>query len=215
MTHHVPASLLFDYATGALPEGPALAVSTHLSYCGECLAALGRLEAVGGAVLQSLEPAAVDSELLSRALARLDEHGADEHRTEPEDAADGSLPPVLRPYLATTLAEARWRFVAPHVRAARLVLTGTAHRASLLRVPAGRTVPRHTHRGVEYTVVLSGGFTDRGQAYRRGDFCAADPPVEHRPVAMDDGECLCLSVLDAPVRPTGRIGRLIAPFLPR
>jgi len=213
MTHHVPSSLLFDYATGALAEGPALAVSTHLSYCGKCLAALERLEEVGGAVLQSLEPATVESELLSRTLARLDEHGTDERRAEPEDAGEGTLPPVLRPHLGTTLARARWRFAAPHVREARLTLAGPSHRARLLRVPAGRKVPRHTHRGVEYTVVLSGGFTDRGEVYRRGDFCMADPSVEHRPVAMDDAECLCLSVLDAPVLPTGRIGRLIAPFL--
>ncbi|MGE0093284.1 MAG: ChrR family anti-sigma-E factor [Alphaproteobacteria bacterium] len=213
MTHHVPSSLLFDYATGALAEGPALAVSTHLSYCGECLAALERLEEVGAAVLQSLEPATVESELLSRTLARLDEQGTDERRAEPEDAGEGTLPPVLRPHLGTTLARASWRFAAPHVREARLTLADTSHRASLLRVPAGRPVPHHTHRGVEYTVVLSGGFTDQGEAYRRGDFCATDPSVEHRPVAMDDAECLCLIVLDAPVMPTGRIGRLIAPFL--
>lgn len=213
MTHHVPTALLFDYATGALSEGPALAVSTHLSYCGGCFAALGRLEEVGGAVLQSLEPAAVDSELLSRTLARLDEHGADERAVELDGETRGLLPPVLRPYLATTLEGARWRFAARHVREARLPLADPSHRASLMRVAAGRPVPRHTHRGVEYTVVLSGGFTDRGQAYRMGDFCVADPSVEHRPVAMDDAECLCLAVLDAPVLPTGRIGRLIAPFL--
>lgn len=211
--HHVPSSLLFDYATGALSEGPALAVSTHLSYCGDCLAALGRLEEIGGVVLQSLAPAAVDSELLSRTLARLDEQGANERKPEPEDAANGTLPPVLRAHLGIGLKDARWRFAAPHVREARLTLGSPSHRASLLRVPAGRNVPRHTHRGVEYTVVLSGGFIDRGQAYRKGDFCAADPSVEHRPVAMDDAECLCLIVLDAPVLPMGRIGRLIAPFL--
>lgn len=213
MTHHVPSSLLFDYATGALPEGPALAVATHLSYCGECHAALTRLEEVGGAVLQTLEPATVDPELLTRTLTRLDEGDTDTRTAEPEGETRGLLPPVLRPYLATTLNGVRWRFAARHVRETRLPLTDTSHRASLLRVAAGRPVPQHTHRGVEYTVVLSGGFTDRGQAYRMGDFCVADPSVEHRPVAMADAECLCLAVLDAPVLPTGRIGRLIAPFL--
>ena len=213
MTHHVPTPLLFDFATGALPEGPALAVTTHLSYCGECHAALLRLEEVGGALLQTLEPAAVDSDLLSHTLARLDESDMDASVAEPEGETRGLLPPVLRPYLATTLNGARWRFAARHVREARLPLANTAHRASLLRVAAGRSVPQHTHRGVEYTVVLSGGFTDRGQAYRMGDFCVADPSVEHRPVAMADAECLCLAVLDAPVLPTGRIGRLISPFL--
>lgn len=213
MTHHVPSSLLFDYATGALPEGPALAVSTHLFFCGACLAAVRRLEDVGAAVLQTLEPVAVDSDLLSRTLARLDDDDVNEHAIEPKDEARGSLPPVLRPYLATAPSRARWRFAAPHVREVRLPLVDATHRASLLRVAAGRPVPRHTHRGVEYTVVLSGGFVDRGEAYRRGDFSVADPSVEHSPVAMEDAECLCLAVLDAPVLPTGRIGRLIAPFL--
>lgn len=213
--HHVPDDLLFEYATGALPEGPALAVSTHLSYCGVCRAALGRLEAVGGVLLEALEPAAVDSALLERTLARLDVPSPEEDRpaVRGSDGPRGLLPPVLRPYLTSTLEGVRWRFAAPHVREVRLPLASRSHRASLLRVTAGRPVPRHTHRGVEYAVVLSGGFTDRGAAYRMGDFSMSDPSVEHRPVAMEDAECLCLTVLDAPVRPTSRLGRLIAPFL--
>lgn len=215
-THHVPAELLLEYATGALPEGPVLAVSTHLSYCAACRAQLVRFEAVGGAFLESLEPSRLDSNLLDRTLARLDD---EEDKEEDKDAVilDGEtrriVPPALQPYLGTTLRKAKWRHPTLHLREARLALQDRSHRASLLRIGAGRPVPRHTHGGAEYTVVLAGGFTDGGRAYRRGDFCMADPSVAHRPVAMEDGECLCLSILDAPVRPTGWLGRLVAPFL--
>jgi putative transcriptional regulator len=35
----------------------------------------------------------------------------------------------------------------------------------------------------------------------------------HRPVVDSDEECICLAVLDAPLKLTGMIGRLVNPFL--
>jgi putative transcriptional regulator len=74
-------------------------------------------------------------------------------------------------------------------------------------------MPRHSHRGNEYTLVLAGGFSDGGKQFGPGDFVAKDPSHIHQPVVDDDGECLCLVVLDAPLRLTGAMGKLLNPFL--
>ena len=49
------------------------------------------------------------------------------------------------------------------------------------------------------TLVLAGGFSDGDGHYQRGDFSFSDGEVDHSPVADDDGECLCLTVTDAPL----------------
>ena len=41
----------------------------------------------------------------------------------------------------------------------------------------------------------------------------ADSHVDHRPVADEDEDCLCLIVTDAPLRLTGWLGRLLNPFI--
>ena len=47
--------LLFDYATGALPEGPSLIVATQLAIGGDGRDEVAEIEAIGGALLGSLE----------------------------------------------------------------------------------------------------------------------------------------------------------------
>jgi putative transcriptional regulator len=84
-----------------------------------------------------------------------------------------------------------------------------------LRIKAGRSIPSHTHRGPEVTLVLDGGFSDQRGHYSRGDVCVADDTVEHRPVADPDGECLCLALSGGPIRFKGWLGSLLAPFMRR
>jgi putative transcriptional regulator len=63
------------------------------------------------------------------------------------------------------------------------------------------------------TLVLAGGFSDGNRQYQRGDFSFCDGQDDHSPVADDDGECLCLTVTDAPLRLTGPLMRLLNPFI--
>ena len=82
-----------------------------------------------------------------------------------------------------------------------------------MRLKPGAAMPPHTHRGNEFTLVLAGGYKDQGNQFLRGDFDFKDPSHKHRPVVDNDGPCLCLVVLDAPVKLTGSFGRLVNPFL--
>ena len=50
--HPAPDELLLDYAAGALPEGPALAVALHVALDPGARATVDRLNAVGGALIE-------------------------------------------------------------------------------------------------------------------------------------------------------------------
>jgi putative transcriptional regulator len=213
--HHPDPELLMDYATGALPEPRALAVAAHACLCDLCRAEIRRLEAVGGALIEAEAPdASADESLLRATLDRLDApEPAPAAPARPDAATRRLLPAAVWPYLAGGIDGLDWKTVGIGVREALLPLGKAPYRVSLLRIGAGRAVAKHTHGGEELTLVLAGGFTDRDRHYGRGDFALADRTTEHRPVADPGEDCICLAVLDAPMRLTGAIGRLVAPFL--
>ena len=122
------------------------------------------------------------------------------------------LPRPLRDYLPAPLEQLRWRSygVAAEVE---LPIRAPGYRTTLIRVRAGRMVPQHTHEGTELTVVLEGAFHDETGHYGRGELVIADSSLDHRPVADEAQDCLCLAVTDAPLRLTGRFGRFLNPFI--
>jgi putative transcriptional regulator len=98
-----------------------------------------------------------------------------------------------------------WTFAGPGLRSLPIDL-GSGSKAELLRIEPGWGAPRHSHRGGEYTLVLSGSFHDERGRYRVGDIACAGPTVTHRPVA-DPGEvCYSLAVTEAPLAFTGALG---------
>ncbi len=215
--HHPDKEILLDYAAGALGEGPALAVASHAALCRDCAEQIEMLEALGGALLEEVRPEPVSDTLLERTLAMLDEPEpamVAAVRVDLDTAAQ--VPEPLLRYIGRGLAHLAWRRVGGLVAAVeevRLPIAARNVKVSLMRFKAGSLMPRHSHRGNEYTLVLAGGFSDGDNQFGPGDFVAKDPSHTHQPVVDEDGECLCLVVLDAPLRLTGAMGKLINPFL--
>jgi putative transcriptional regulator len=58
--HPAPDELLLDYAAGALPDGPALAVALHVALDPQSQRTVDRLNAVGGALLDREPATALD-----------------------------------------------------------------------------------------------------------------------------------------------------------
>jgi len=215
INHHPPLELLFDYATGATPEAVSLIVATHATLCADCAARISEIEAVGGAFLESVEPVEVGEDLLKAVMMRLDEPQpatpSRELSIDPETAA--VVPEPLLQYIGRGLAHLAWKGAGRMAEEARLPMTVKGLKAALMRLKPGAAMPVHTHRGSEFTLVLSGGYKDGDNQFLRGDFDFKDPSHEHRPIVDTDGPCLCLIVLDAPIKLTGGFGRLVNPFL--
>lgn len=211
-THHPGDALLLDYAGGGLGEAGGLVVATHLALCPGCRHAVNELEAVGGALLDEMEPDALAPGALDALLARLDE--ADEPvppRRAPPSPGSLVIPEPLRSHVGGDLARMPWRPMAPGFQCVDIRLNH-GERARLLRMKPGAAAPRHTHDGLELAIVLQGGFSDSLGHFLRGDVAVGDGSVDHQPVADAEG-CICLSVTLGRLRLTGTVGRFFNPFL--
>ena len=223
--HHPSDALLVAYGAGSLAEGLSLAVAVHLAHCPDCRAALAEVEALGGALLEELPPAPLESLSLSATLARLDLEEAPANPCKAERAgplwgsrlpAGPALPAPLRPYVprATELDGLTWQRLAPGVRRVELMpRSASGGAAQLLRIAPGTALPHHSHGGLELTVVLSGHFADELGRYGPGDLAEVDGDTDHQPIADSHRDCICLIATDAPLRFTGLMGRLMQPFI--
>lgn len=215
--HHPSDETLMAFAAGTLKAGPRLVISIHLDGCPHCRDAVRTFEAVGGALLEAAEPAAIADGALDALFARIDAEdrpGATKPRPRPVPV----VPPVTPDGIALPAALAahgvgRWRSLGPSLRWARVQVDGdpTAN-VVMLRIPAARSVPRHGHTGREFTQVLVGSFSDGRDAYVAGDLIEADEHVDHQPIVDAAGECICIAAVEGRLRIHG-IGRLLQPFV--
>lgn len=211
--HLAPEELLLDYAAGALPQAPALAVALHVALDPQARRAVDRLNAVGGALIEAEAETTPDDASLERAMARLDQIAV-EPKAVPAAPRPGFewVPPPLIPHLH---ADMGWRRILGKFDEIRLDVPGDAHRVSLLRLEPGHGLPEHNHRGYEYTVCLQGGYTDETGSYGVGDFAVGPGAERHEPIADPGEPCIALIVVEKPIVLTGPWGRWLNPLVSR
>jgi len=206
---HVPDELLVDYAAGSTPEPVALAVATHLWFCDLCRDRAAALDGIGGMLIDQLAEESVSDDEIAAVMARLDEAPApDATPSQPSDVAG-----PLRDYVGPSMDALKWRHLGSALDEHRIDHGVAGYRASLLRIKPGRKMPPHVHGGQEISVILSGGYCDDRGHHTAGDFVLEDRTHEHSPVADSDEPCICLAVLDAPLKFTGRFSRILNPFV--
>jgi len=211
--HSAPDELLLDYAAGAVPEGPELAVALHVALDPAARRTVGRLGALAGVLLDGENASAVDEASLESMLARLNGLTV-EPRPAPVMPRPGFewAPPALARYLEPG---ARWRRKLGGFEEIPLTMRADSHRVSLLRLEPGHGLPVHRHVGEELTVVLQGGFTDAAGSYGPGDFAVGPGAQEHEPIADAGEACIALIVLEKPIVLTGPLGRWFNPLVRR
>ena len=211
--HQAPDELLLDYAAGALPEGPALAVSIHLALDAASRRTVERLQAVGGALLESEQGPAFDEFALERVMAKLD-GVAVEPVAAPQSPPPGFewAPAPLVPFLGTN---PRWRKAIGGFENVPIRIPGDSHRVELLRLMPGHGLPQHRHAGNEYTIVMQGGFTDTTGNYGVGDFAVGPGAQDHEPIGDPGEPCIAMIVLERPIVLTGPWGRWFNPLVKR
>ena len=213
-THCPTDERLLEYAAGATAEPVSLVIATHLAFCPRCRERVNEFESVGGALLDEVPEEAMAAGSLDRLLARIERPEPMSEMAAPPRASDINLdiPQPLRSYLDRPLDDLPWRRRGA-ISEIELLPESSSHSTRLLWIRAGAAAPRHTHKGSELTLVLKGSFRDAHGHYCAGDIEEADSDVDHRPIAGDDEDCLCLAVTDAPLKLTSPFGRLINPFV--
>jgi putative transcriptional regulator len=211
--YHPDQFLLNDYVAGNLPGSIALAVGVHLDFCAQCRAERAQLEQLGAQFFSELDPVPVSDDALTQLMQRLEGRGAVPVDAPALRSVASHLPRSLRSLVPPDMEQLDWKRISASLRASRLGFGDPQREVALHHIRAGGKVVSHGHGGNEFTVVLQGRFSDQDGSYAVGDFLQRGPEHVHRPVADPDCDCLCLAVLDAPIRLSGLFGRLANPFL--
>lgn len=98
-----------------------------------------------------------------------------------------------------------WEKITGRIRKATIAMNDSIYEVSVLKLAANTKIPKHTHCGSEYTLVLQGDFKDKASRYGPGEFVYQDESHEHQPIAGKEG-CVCLTVTDGPMKFTGTFG---------
>lgn len=194
--------LLMEFASGALSPAASLLVSTQARLRPDVRRRLEALEGVGGAMLEAVEAAETGPEALERVLGRLEGAASEaaELGSSASSRASGQAP-ALEAFFAGDFSKVAWKTLIPGMRYAPIPeFTTPECETRLINLPAGRAIPRHTHKGLELTLVLTGGFEDETGRYDVGDIAIADPSIEHQPKVDPDADCVCLTVVEGGLR---------------
>jgi len=211
--HHPDTNTLAEYAAGNLDLAPSIAVAAHLHFCPKCRRQLEQLQTLGGALLNDIEPVEVDENLLGSLLEKLDEQSMPTPTAQTNTKSNLSEFPSVVARLIDDKSKLSWKKLTRSLQIASLTTGQKQYEVSLHKIAAGGKVLEHDHRGMEYTLVLKGSFSDEGGVYQPGDFILKQPGDIHRPYAAANRDCLCLTVVEAPVKFTGWLGKFINPFL--
>jgi putative transcriptional regulator len=206
------ARLLDAYAAGSLDAGMRLLVETQAAL--RPVQDLHLADEIGGAALEREAPAAMTKDALARVFAQIDALplAPPRKRAQFADEIEQMLPSALRGLALDVLATRGWNFGGPGIRILPLPIEhGGA--VELIRIEPGFGVPNHTHTAGEYTLVLTGAFSDERGRYGVGDIAFADPSVTHTPRAELGEVCYNLAISEAPLVLTGLMG-VIQKMLP-
>ncbi|GGY75400.1 anti-sigma-E factor ChrR [Cellvibrio zantedeschiae] len=226
INHHPDDNLLTEYASGSLAIALSLIVCAHLQVCPHCRKRVEHLNKLGASILTHSVAEAVQPDSFAQLMTRIrgQESGVDQHVKEVKvqqqelhssyahDPLFKSIPKVIAKLLPRD-GKLKWERVSKGLKFARLVTGQKIYEVAFQRITSGNKVVEHDHRGLEVTMVLCGSFSDEDGVYSEGDFLVRTPGEIHRPTATQNQDCLCISVVEAPVKVTGFLGRLINPFL--
>lgn len=227
---HPSEQLLREFVQGRLDPNMALMVSAHCDMCSDCqdrchaltlLSASDALQTPTDVGLESFDHFPVEErEIFTQMMNNITElpalqtHQNFNRTIEPEEAMldlDGKkfmLPRSLRRYAFKTQG---WRKLVGKLWQAEVDLGGET-RAEFIYMEQGGSVPEHTHRGNELTLVINGEFEDGVNCYGDGDLIMLDSHHTHAPQSNDDEGCLVFSIVDQPLHFTSGLARLLNPF---
>ncbi|MDX1538404.1 ChrR family anti-sigma-E factor [Arsukibacterium sp.] len=224
MTHavkfHPGLMLLEQYVEGSLSADVALAVSAHIDLCPHCQQQSRDITNDQAAVLAEQDVSNRDAEqewqqMLNFITSQpaLTAGAATELNIAPQVASvtvNGRTFEIPRALARLAQKQNKWLHLGG-IATAKLPTADKQH-VSLLYIDKGTEVPNHTHLGLEMTLVLAGRIVDENGEYGVGDLLINSPDDTHTPRTLADEDCLCLSVLSAPLKFNKGLTRLLNPL---
>lgn len=215
--YHPNDELLMAFAAGQAADALGLILACHVESCAVCAEKVRNFESLGGDILSDCGEVTVSEKLLDNTLARIELFEKNKVTAAPPKTAANekqlNIPRPLRRFVKEDFEHLDWRGLSPSIKEVRLPIDDARYSTKLYKIKARSQLPEHTHKGNEYTLVMHGSFSDKNCEYHKGDFILADQSTKHQPQAAANADCICLAVMDAPLKMTGIFGRMLNPFL--
>jgi len=219
--HHPSNDLLISYVDGNLPASLSAGIAIHLEMCPQCQSQVALLTEQKAE--QSFEqfnvnlPTVESTELPELSSVSFDEMIS--NITESDDVVESQLniEKVIEikgnkfklPGVLNNINIGKASHVGKLTRARLQLNEGEIH-SSLLCIDPGGSVPEHTHKGFELTVLLAGSFSDEEGEYVKGDFILLDQENHHHPYS--EKGCLCYTVANDALHFTQGLNKLLNPI---
>ena len=212
ISFHPDSALLIEFSAGTLAVAPSICVSAHLHFCRKCRVEMLRLDQVGSEIMGTMEPAAIDDGLLDAVMDKIDNPVLVPSEKPTRKSFEG-FPSSISILMKDVESELTWRRLSSSLEISQFQTGQSDFEVALHKIEPGGKAPKHDHEGLEYTVVLKGSFSDENAVYREGDFLFRQPGDVHQPMGAQNGECICLSALSAPIKLSHPLGFLMQPWL--
>ena len=226
MNCHPDIELLLKYANGQLEPALAIAIGLHHQNCHECQSSVSEIESIGGENLEHTDDTNVVESSFDSLMGKLDSLEDIQENNSIRQVNNLLMPnpAVISSYekLAVAsrdinlvekldkqdFADTDWKRITSNISQSDILLSDDSFKVELLKFKANTKIPKHTHKGNEFTVVVQGSFMDKYGQYELGEFIHMDEQNEHQPVAGEDG-CICLAITDSKLHFTGFLGPVI------
>lgn len=208
MKFHPDSELLLKYASGQLDAPLSLAIALHQQKCDECQYKISELESIGGQTLDSCDNDKTISLNFEHLIQAIDSLPKQNIETYHEIAIAESDLDIFEKLNNNNFQNMLWKKVTRNIRQANIAMNDPQYEVVLYDLSPNTKVPKHTHQGNEFTLILQGDFSDKNGQYKQGSFISQDESDEHQPIAGDQG-CICLAITNAPLKYTGTFGRVL------
>jgi putative transcriptional regulator len=226
INHHPKIELLIQYVNGELPASISAGIKIHADLCPKCNNQIIELtkHAAETSFAQEDTLVGIGSEVLSlkgdEPEYNFDAQSMINNITDmPAETElkvdDTPVSITLRgveyelPSVMKNMSLGKPAQIGKLSRSRVLLDEGHIH-SSLLRIEAGGSIPEHTHKGYEITLLLEGSFKDDMGEYVAGDFIVLDGKHQHQP--MSELGCLCYTVVSDSLHFTQGINKLLNPI---
>lgn len=211
MRHHPTHELMSVFASGELPASLSIAVAAHIELCRDCQTLVNRItQQAAQQEFTSLTPQQDNEEDFSDMIAQITQDDAlFEMAQASEQTIEFKGQYYTLPRALQSLSVQKPQKLGKLTRS-RIDLQEGSLKTSLLHIEPGGSVPIHTHKGFELTLLLDGEFEDEMGKYQKGDFIWLTGEHEHTPTTTTG--CLCFTVSNDALQFTQGISKLLNPI---
>ena len=214
---HPSSEMLLNHAMGNTNEAESLIISSHITYCSACKAEVAKYENIGGFYLKNHEELKVSKSLWNNLLDKIEDTTQDREKTNFLDYRIKTslenngvrIPSFLHQYLPNASDTKNWSSTINNVKYYNINFNESDYKGKMLEIPPGKIMPKHSHEGVEATMVFHGGYSDESGNYNKGDLVILEDNEEHTPISSEETGCICLVVYSGSLKFKGLLGSIL------